>query len=149
MEYFFWIVIALILFTVEAITLNLVTIWFALGAVSACLSAIARANVYTQWAFFVSVSAFLIIITKPFADRNLKVKKQATNADRVIGKTGIVTYNILPNKFAGSVMVDGYDWSAISANGEPIYVGETVIIQEIRGARLIVSPYKECKTHTQ
>lgn len=149
MEYMFWIILALTLFAVEAITLNLVTIWFALGAIGACIASLLGAGLYKQWIVFAVLSAVLLVFTKPIADRKLTVKKQATNADRVIGKTGIVTDDITPDKFAGTVKVDGKDWSAVSVSGEPIHRGETVSVQEIRGARLIVSPYKESKLHAE
>lgn len=38
----------------------------------------------------------------------------------------------------GRVMVEDMDWSARSENGEPIDVGEEVLIKEIQGVKLIV-----------
>ena len=47
---------------------------------------------------------------------------------------------------AGAVVVSGQEWTARSAKEETVIpVGETVVIREIRGVKLIVEPATEVK----
>lgn len=75
-------------------------------------------------------------MTKPVVNKLRKRKVQATNLDRVIGMSGVVTSPILPNE-VGEVKVDGKRWSAISSDGV-ISDGEMVNIVRIDGVKLIV-----------
>lgn len=64
--------------------------------------------------------------------------RKPTNADIVIGATGIVTEEINSLKSTGRVMVAGTSWMAKSSTGKPIASGETVQVLRIAGVSLIV-----------
>ena len=108
-----WLIFFIILVIIELITVNLVTIWFALGALITSLVSLYTADTVILLAFFVITSLLLLILTKPVV-KKLKVKKVvATNLDQVIGKTGIVSVPIEKDKI-GEVKVLGKTWSAYS-----------------------------------
>lgn len=132
---FGWFITFLILLFIEIITVNLVSIWFAIGALAAFASTFFTDVIPMQLLIFIVISVISLIITKPVV-KKLRVRKvQATNFDRVLEMDGIVTDLIVPNEI-GEVKVDGKRWSAISS--EKIEVGSLVEIMKIDGVKLIV-----------
>ena len=99
-------IIFIVLVIIELLTINLVTIWFAIAAVFALLVDIITRNTMLEIIVFILSSFLLLLLTKPIIGR-LKVKKiEATNLDMVINKVGIVTEDILDDKI-GEVKVLG------------------------------------------
>lgn len=134
-----WIALTVLFIIVEAATVQLVTVWFALGGIGALIAAVCKANVYVQIAVFVVVSLTALIITKPLVKKVINTKKQPTNADRYIGRTGTVTEDIVNVDAKGAVKVGGLEWSARSLDGNEIKKGTRVKAERIEGATLIVS----------
>lgn len=133
-----WLVIAVMLGVAEAATVQLVAIWFALGAAAAIVPALLGAPLWVQILVFVVVSAVAMLLTRPFLLRMLPTKRQHTNADRVIGETGIVELATENNHAQGRVLAMGLSWSAVSENGEALTQGERVTVTAIDGVKLIV-----------
>lgn len=130
-----WFIIFLVLLFFEIITVNLVSIWFAIGAMAAIVCTLFTDFLPIQILSFVIVSIISLIITKPVV-KKLRVRKiEPTNFDRVLDMDGVVTVDIVPNEI-GEVKVDGKRWSAISS--EKILVGNLVQIIKIDGVKLIV-----------
>lgn len=137
---FLWLIIFIVLIITELLTINLVTIWFAFGALLALVVEVIFSNIVLDIITFVITSFLLIILTKPIIGR-LKVKKiEATNLDMVINKIGIVTEDIKQDKI-GEVKVLGKRWSAYS-NTE-IKNDEKVKILSIDGVKLKVEKIGE------
>lgn len=130
-----WFIIFLLLLLIEIFTVNLVTIWFAIGALASLTSTYFTDNVIIQIVVFVVVSILMLIILKPLTKRFKTKHVIATNLDRVIGMEAIVTEEISKNK-VGEVRVDGKKWSAVS--NETIPKDAIVIVQKIEGVKLIV-----------
>lgn len=136
--YILWTAAIVIFCIAEAATWNLVTIWFALGAVGSLIAAALGASFLVQLAVFVLLAAALLLITRPLVKKHIRPREEKTNADRVIGKHGFVTEDISPEKFAGRVKVCGQEWSAVSTDGGYIHTGKTVEVVRIEGVKLIV-----------
>lgn len=137
---FLWLIIFIVLIITELLTINLVTIWFAFGALLALVVEVSFSNIVLDTITFVITSFLLIILTKPIIGR-LKVKKvEATNLDMVINKIGIVTEDIKQDKI-GEVKVLGKRWSAYS-NTE-LKKDEKVKIVSIDGVKLKVEKIGE------
>lgn len=135
-----WMIVFIVLILLELMTVNLVSIWFALGALASFALSFFINNVTLQTATFVAVSAISLLLTKDFVKKIRGNKVVATNLDRVIGQIGIVTEEI--NELEpGEVKVDGKRWSAISS--EKIKVGSKVEILSIDGVKLNVKQVKE------
>lgn len=122
----------------EAVTAQLVSIWFVIGAIGAFIAALFDASVTVQVIIFIAVTIIALIVTRPLVKKFVHPKKQATNADRVINQKGIVVEEINNLKATGQVKVDGKVWSARSADNSIIDVNEEIIIKEISGVKLIV-----------
>lgn len=135
-----WLIFFIILVIVELITVNLVTIWFAFGALVTSLVSLYTTDTVILLAVFTLVSLLLLLITKPVV-KKLKVKKVvATNLDQVIGKTGVVTEPIVKDKI-GEVKVLGKRWSAYS--DREISKDKKVKILSISGVKLKVEEKEE------
>lgn len=140
---YFWLVLGIVLAGIEAFTVQLVAVWFAIGAVAAIVPAMMGAPMQIQFLVFVVVSALSMALTRPFCARVLHVKKQRTNMDRVIGETGVVQQPIDNDLGQGRVLALGLDWSARSRSGTPIEQGVKVKVLAIEGVKLIVEPKSE------
>ena len=143
MDILLWLIIALVAGIAEALTVTLVSVWFAAGAVCAAVAAAFGASSGLQWIVFWVVSLILIILTAPLCKKLRIQKNEPTNADRVIGQTGIVTEEINPIEGTGEVKADGKRWSAKSADRKIVPEGAVVTVEEISGVKLIVKENKE------
>lgn len=132
-----WIIAIILFAAIEAVSPQLITIWFAAGAIIALITDILGAPLWVQIAIFVVSSAALVAVTRPLA---VKVNRKAvhTNADRIIGLSAIVTTNINNELAQGQIQVSGQYWTARSANGIVIPEGESVIVNAIEGVKAIV-----------
>ena len=131
-----WVIIIVILAIIEFATINLTTIWFILSGIVALIMSFFTDNLYLEFSVFVILGIILFFTTRPLLFKWLKVTPSKTNLDRVIGMTGKVTKEIVPNEI-GEVKVDGKTWSAISK--ETIKDGELVEIIKIDGVKLLVT----------
>ena len=134
-----WLLLAIAFAVSEGLTVQLVSIWFAVGAaVTAAEAALLDVSWVVQLWTFVIVSA-----VRPIAKNLLHVKKESTNADRFIGQVGVVTDPIDNDLSAGRARVGGLDWSARSSDGADIPAGEKIRVLAIDGVKLIVEPYSK------
>ena len=134
----FWTAAIILFLVVEAATAGLTCIWFALGGVAALLTAWFRGPIWLQVVWFIAVSVAALLLTRPLAKKFINAKKEPTNADRAIGRIGIVTETVDNIAATGAVKLDGQVWTARSTDGEVIAMGERVEALEIRGVKLIV-----------
>ena len=135
-----WFIAFLVLLFIEIITINLVTIWFAIGALAALVTALITDSFVIQVIVFLVVSVIALLLTKPLIKKFKGFQVVPTNSDRVIGKVGEVTKKIEKNKY-GEVKVFGNIWTAYA--DEELDVGTKVIVKEIEGVKLIVKKEEE------
>ena len=135
---FVWLVIAVVLGIFEAATVALVSIWFAIGAVAAMVPAYFNAPFCVQILVFILVSALCFVFTRPFFKKIIRVNKQPTNVDRLVGQEGVATDDIENIECRGKVFISGLTWSARSETGELIPQGAVVTVKKIEGATLVV-----------
>lgn len=135
----FWIVLMIIFIIVELNTFNLTTIWFALGAVAAVLVSLRLPDNYlAQIAAFVIITGVSVMFTRPFAQK-ITGKSVRTNANRAIGEEAVVVEKIGDASGVGQVKVLGQIWTAKAKDVNAVFdVGDTVIVEEIQGVKLIV-----------
>ena len=135
----FWLILMILLIAVEIATLGLTTIWFAGGALLALIAALFGFNTIVQVVLFCIVSGVLLFVTRPIAVKYFNKTRERTNADRLIGRTAVVTQDIDNTHGTGEVVVAGMIWTArASVENHRISKGDTVEILSISGAKLIV-----------
>lgn len=134
-----WLILLIILLVIEAISLELTTIWFAGGALAAFIAALAGADVVVQVVLFLAVSIVLLVFTRPVAMRYLNRNKTPTNAESLIGEQAIVTQTINNLMGRGVVLVNGMEWTARSQENSEMIEKDTIVrILRIDGVKLIV-----------
>lgn len=134
----FWIIVIIISTVAEAITLQLVSIWFVMGALFAFIASLFTPLLYLQVIIFVIVSISMLLLARPILKNVLKFKIEETNAKRLLGRTAKVTIDINNSIGKGEVNIEGSIWSARSTNGDIIYKDDLVVIEDISGVKLIV-----------
>lgn len=137
METIFWLIVIILAIIIEAASVDLVSIWFGLGAIFALILDLFNVPMSYQIAVFVLVTAFSLFVTRPIAKRYLKTNTVATNYDRYIGKHALVTSLISPDH-KGEVKVMASTWSASSIDNTIIEAGEYCEVIGVEGAHLVV-----------
>lgn len=128
-----------IAFTVlEAITYQLVSIWFVLGAFGGLIAKLLGASFPVQMGIFIGVSLIALLCLRPFSKKLIKNKKVHTNVDSLLGKEVLVTKEVNNLQATGEGTVNGMTWTLRSEDNEIIGEGETVICKKIEGVKLIV-----------
>ena len=139
-----WLLLGVAFAVAEGLTVQLVSIWFAIGAaVAAVAAAFTGLSVTGQFWLFLGVSAVLLAATRPLVKRG---KRVPTNADRIIGQVGVVQEAIHNDLEQGRVKIDGLSWSARTVDSKPLEAGARVRVLRIEGAKVIVEP---CSTPKQ
>lgn len=134
-----WLVLLIVFAVIEAATVGLVSLWFAVGALVALLSTFFTANIWLQIGIFLAVSALALALVRPLAERILIPRRVPTNANRAIGQEAEVIEIINNLKATGAVKVLGVTWTARSTDESVIPVGKTVKVDRIEGVKLFVS----------
>ncbi|MBR3692087.1 MAG: NfeD family protein [Clostridia bacterium] len=133
-----WVTLIILLILIEALTPQLLTIWFAAGSAVGLILALLKLPEWLQIGAAVAVSLALLVATRPLV-RKLNRTAERTNAMSVIGKTAVVTDRIDNIAGTGRVSVAGQSWSARSADNEPLREGDTVQVLHIEGVKVIVT----------
>ncbi len=135
-----WLGVIVVGILLEAITVQLVSIWFVLGALVALLCSLLTDHVGLQLAVFAIVTLLSLVFTRPLVQRKIHTKAEPTNADRVIGQAALVTEEINNEIGTGMVNVAGQIWTARAVDQSVIPAGVNVIVQSIQGVKLMVLP---------
>ena len=146
----FWAAVLIVFVVVEFATSGLTSIWFALGAAGALISAAVAPMpelLLLRVTIFVLISGVSLYFTRPLARKYVKVKETATNANRVLEMVGLVRERV--SNAEGAVYVGGKLWTArTEVDADPIPVGTPVDILRIEGVKLIVRPHEKNKAET-
>lgn len=141
-QYMVWIWLGILVGAIilEAITQDLVSIWFSVGAlVSLVLSGIEMVPWYVETIVFIVVSLTAVIGTRPLAKKLLNNAIRSTNIDEYVGKQVKVLKDI--TKFEdGEIRFHDVIYSAclLEEETESILEGEIVEIVTFRGNKIVV-----------
>lgn len=136
----FWLAAAIIFGVSEALTVGLVTIWFAGGALVALIAALLGAGLPIQIVLFFVVSIGLLVSTRKVFVNKLKTGKAKTNVDALVGEEAKVLTAIKPFE-PGSIKLKGQEWTAVAKDdGLTIASGEIVKVIAIEGVKAVVKP---------
>ncbi len=131
---------AIILFSVfEAVTAQLLSIWFVLGSIAGLIAALCGAPVIVQVIVFIAVTVVSLIATRPIVKKYLNTRIEKTNFDRCLGTDAVVVEDIDNLAPSGQVKADGKIWTARSADASVIPKDSVVVVEKIDGVKLIVA----------
>ena len=140
MESIIWLALVVIFLVAEAMTVSMISLWFAAGAVVALLLSLLDLQIWLQVVLFFVVSGVLLACLRPMFRRHVAPKLTPTNVDAIVGTRGVVTAEIDNVCAAGQVKLNGMDWSARSTNGQIIPEGTLVRVERIEGVKAFVTP---------
>ena len=144
MEILCWALAVVAFVIAEIATIQLVSIWFAAGAlVTLLMTYFFDLTWIQQLGMFIAASAVFIVMSLPFIKKRKKSRAVATNADLDVGKHATVIEEINYDTGSGRVTLNGVNWSAVPENEKDIIpVGTVVIVKKVMGAKLLVAPEK-------
>ncbi|WP_341360764.1 NfeD family protein [Georgenia sp. M64] len=141
MAWLWWLGGALVLGVVEMLTVDLIFLMFAGGALAAMLMAVLGAPVWAQILVFSVVSIVLLFGVRPWAKRALdrSTPDSLTNVAAHVGREATVLIDVTDR--AGRVKLLGEVWTARAAgHGTVLPAGTTVRVVRIDGAIAVVEP---------
>ena len=133
----FWLFLVILFTAIEVATFGLATIWFALGALVMLFLSPLPIPFLWQILLFLIISLVLLIFTRPVAVKKLKVGREKTNADSLVGQRALVLKDITEFE-KGLVKIHGMEWSARSVDGKALAKDSTCIVERIEGVTLVV-----------
>lgn len=138
-EVLVWFAIFIALIVIEALTADLLTVWFMPAALVCIILAAFEVAVPIQISVFFGLSIIMFILSKTVFKKHLKSKKsEKTNLDLIIGETGIVTEDIDNINAKGTVKVHFQLWTARSLDDSAVIKeGNRVKIIAVEGVKLI------------
>ncbi len=141
-----WLGIALLLGIGEMLSAGLFMLPFAIGAAAAGLLSFFGISVWAQVGVFllVSILAMLGLRRYSHSDREPSLPVGSLHYRDAIG---LVTEDIDPVSGAGRVRLESEMWRASTDVGGIIPAGTEVVVHEVRGTRLIVSPRRPGEGH--
>lgn len=144
MEILFWALAVVAFVIAEVLTIQLVSIWFAAGAlVTLLMTYFFELSWIEQLGVFIAASTVFLIMSLPLIKKRKKSRAVATNADLDVGRHATVIEEINCDKGTGRVTLSGVNWSAVPENeNEVISEGTVVIVKKVMGAKLLVAPEK-------
>lgn len=135
-----WLCAMIVFLVLEASTVCLVSIWFAVGSLGALIAEVLGAPGWVCILIFLILSAALLACLRPFVKKFFKPRITATNTDAIIGTAGFVTEDIDNLAACGQVKLGGMTWSARSTSGDPIGKDTKITVDKIEGVKVFVSP---------
>lgn len=137
---FVWLGLMVLFLILEANTVSVVSLWFAIGALAAAIAGALGATIPVQIILFLAVSCVLLAALRPIVRKYFTPKLTKTNVDAILGKQGRITEAIENVDGAGRVKIGGMEWAARSQSGEPIPAGTLVQVDRVEGVKVFVSP---------
>ena len=137
-----WLGLTILLVIIEAFTLGLTTIWFAIGALVTIFISFLPIMFEFQFLIFLAISGALLFFTRPIAIKKFKIGRVKTNVDSLAGKSALVLKQITEFD-SGEVKISGLIWTARLDEGSTLTLAEGVKCEVVRieGAHAIVRPF--------
>lgn len=146
MENYMWIIwlgIFVLAIVIEALSAELITVWFALGGLIALIiSFIPGVPWWVELIVFMVISVATLLCLRPLATRLLKRNIVNSNIDEMIHKKGKMI-KACDQVNRGEVKINGVIWTAISSDEhQEIKEGALVEVLAVDGNKLVVKEIK-------
>jgi len=142
-----WLVLFIILLTVECVSMNLYAVCFAPGALVAAIMCFIELPSWMSVVAFVVISAPIFIFARPILARNMNRRKRQARLDKLIGRDAIVICEIYNAHRVGVVNIGGREYKARSHRPNAVISeGSKVRVVEMQGDTAIVDDLKRTST---
>ena len=142
-EAIFWLIAMVVFMAAEALSVTLVSIWFAAGALGAVVVALVGGGLALQVTVFLALAVILLLGLRRTVRKHFTPRLTKTNIDSIIGATGIVITPVNNIAALGQVQLGGMEWSARSTDNSHIPAGTLVKVDKIEGVKVFVSLAEE------
>ena len=142
-EAIFWLAAMVVFIAAEAMTVSLVSIWFAAGALGAIIVALMGGGLVLQVTVFLALAVALLLSLRSIVRKHFTPHVTKTNIDSIIGATGIVVTPVNNIAALGQVQIGGMEWSARSSDNSHIPAGAMVRVDRVEGVKVFVSLVEE------
>lgn len=146
MDAIIWLILLVVFLLAEAASVAMVSLWFAAGALVAMVASLLGASRLLQVVLFLVVAAALLASMRPLLRKYFTPKLTRTNVDAIVDSQGYVTADIDNLAATGSVKLGAMEWTARSADGQPIPKGTLVSVEKIEGVKVFVTPVPMTET---
>lgn len=141
-EVLFWAIVFVAFVAAELATIQLISIWFAVGALITMIFTVIfeDTTLLSQLGIFILASGIFLLITFPWLRKRRNKGHISTNQELYVGMTATVIEEINHDKGIGRVTLSGVDWNAVPLEESRIIpAGSIVIVEKVLGTKLIVS----------
>ena len=141
--FWFWLAVFVIMVIIEAMTIALVSIWCGISAL--IMIFLSRTEMPFKWQLliFLLISVVLMLFTRPFFVKKLKLGKNKMNTESIEG-TKMKVIEPISQFQKGTVKAqNGVVWNAESTDEEPLPSGDICIVKSVKGNTLVVQKVKE------
>lgn len=135
---FIWIAAIIVFGVLEAATYQLVSVWFAIGAIGGLIARLLGFDFAVQMAVFLILTALSLCCLRPISMKWLKPKIIKTNADNLIGQEVLITETVDNINGRGKGKINGMTWTVRSADNSEIPEKSLAVVEKIEGVKLIV-----------
>lgn len=133
-----WVAVLVLAIAVEALTDQLVSIWFVPSSIVATILDFCEVKPIWQIIIFLLVSAVGIVFSKTILTKFIPKPSCKTNIDAIIGEKCVVTERVDNYAGCGQAKVKGQVWSVRSVNDDEVFeCGEVLNVVAIEGVKLI------------
>lgn len=137
-----WLGVTLLAFTIEFVTSDMISVWFAGGGLVAMLFSLIGLNLYFQIPAFIIVSVVLLLCFRKIVMQKLNSRSTNLNADSAIGKE-FALLSAITFLEPGTIKVNGVVWNAVTENqNDNIPENSIVEVIGIKGNKYIVKEKK-------
>ena len=135
----FWVAVMVVTLVFEAITFSLTTVWAAISAL--LMIFLCRTGLPFRWQLliFFFITILLMVFTRPFAVKKLKLGRVTTNVNSMEGQEVLVIKKITKFEKGEVKASNGVVWTAMGADGTgEIPKGTVCLVERVEGNTLIV-----------
>ena len=134
-----WLGLFVVALIIEALSADLVSVWFAGGALIALiLSFIPGCTWWVQLIVFFVISVTLLLALRPLTRKWMRGKIVKSNVDSLIGKKAVLLEKI-DFSHRGLVAIGDVKWTAVGVeDNDRIEKGKIVVIVAVSGNKLLV-----------
>lgn len=134
-----WLAAFVFFLIIEAVTQALTTIWAAIAAL--LMIFLSKTNMPVKWQvlIFLVITILLMLFTRPFAIKKLKLGKYKMNVNAMEGQEVLITKKISKFEKGEGKAKNGVIWTVTSADGSEIAENSICTVEKVNGNTLEVS----------
>jgi membrane protein implicated in regulation of membrane protease activity len=132
-----WAIVLVVCLVVEVSTPQLVSIWFAAGALLALVFAAVSLPWWAQTIAFVGLSLVLMLTLRKILAKLFKSNNEKTNAESFIGQV-FTLLTPIENGQDGTIKIGDVIWKVQTEDQKDYPAGQKVVVIKIKGNKLIV-----------